>query len=54
MKFSKESFSILGDAIAKAKSLKRLLINHSNLGTYGLAELASGFSLCSSIEYLDL
>lgn len=54
MKFSKEAFGILGEGIATAKTLKRLIINQTNIGSYGLAELAAGFSQCSSIEYLDL
>jgi Ran GTPase-activating protein (RanGAP) involved in mRNA processing and transport len=54
MKFSREAFSILGDGIAKAKSLKKLIINQSNIGTYGLQELAAGFASSSSVEYLDL
>lgn len=54
MRFSKEAFSALGEGIAQAKSLKRLIINQTNIGTYGLSELAAGFSHCSSVEYLDL
>ena len=27
MKFSREAFTVMGDAIAKAKALKKLLIN---------------------------
>jgi hypothetical protein len=54
MRFSKEAYGILGEGIATAKTLKRLIINQTNIGSYGLAELAAGFSQCSSIEYLDL
>ncbi|TNV84927.1 hypothetical protein FGO68_gene10736 [Halteria grandinella] len=54
MKFSREAFTIFGEGIAKAKSLKKLIFNQTNIGQYGLAELALGFSQCSSVEYLDL
>ena len=43
IKFSKEAFVTLGEGIAKAKSLKRLILNQTNIGTYGLTELANGF-----------
>lgn len=36
MKFSREAFSVMGDAIAKAKALKKLLINQTNIAAYGL------------------
>jgi hypothetical protein len=54
MKFSKEAFSILGKGIANAKALKRLYINQTNIATYGLQEMANGFAISSSIQYLDL
>jgi hypothetical protein len=54
MKFSREAFATFGEGIAKAKSLKKLIFNQTNIGQYGLAELALGFSQCSSVEYLDL
>jgi hypothetical protein len=44
MRFSREAFSILGEGIATAKTLKRLLLNQTNIGQYGLTELAAGFS----------
>lgn len=54
LKFSREAFTVFGEGIAKAKSLKKLIFNQTNIGQYGLAELALGFSQCSSVEYLDL
>ena len=44
MRFSKEAYGILGEGIATAKTLKRLIINQTNIGSYGLAKLAAGFS----------
>ena len=54
IKFSKEGYVTLGDGIAKAKSLKKLMINQSNIAQYGLQELANGFLQSSSVDYLDL
>ena len=54
MKFSKEAYSVMGTGIAKARALKKLIINQTNIGSYGLQEMANGFAISSSIEYLDL
>lgn len=54
MRFSREAYATLGEGIAKAKSLRKLILNQTNIGQYGLPELAAGFAQCSSIEYLDL
>jgi hypothetical protein len=43
MRFSRESYANLGEGIAEAKSLKKLILNQTNIGTYGLNELAAGF-----------
>ena len=54
IKFSREAFTIMGEGIAKARALKKLMINQTNIGSYGLQEMANGFAVSSSIEYLDL
>jgi len=54
IKFSKEAYNELGIGLSKAKSLKKLLINQSNIAQYGLQEIANGFAKSSSIDYLDL
>ena len=54
MKFSKEAYTVMGAGIAKARALKKLIINQTNIATYGLQEMANGFAISSSIEYLDL
>ena len=54
MKFSREAFIVMGEGIAKAKALKKLLINQTNIASYGLKEMANGFAFSSSLEYLDL
>lgn len=54
MKFSREAFIVMGQGIAKAKALKKLLINQTNIASYGLQEMANGFAFSSSLEYLDL
>ena len=54
MKFSKEAYTVMGEGIAKARALKKLIINQTNIASYGLQEMANGFVMSSQIEYLDL
>jgi Ran GTPase-activating protein (RanGAP) involved in mRNA processing and transport len=54
LKLSREAFAVLGVGITKARALKKLIINQTNIASYGLQELANGFAISSSIEYLDL
>jgi hypothetical protein len=54
MKFNKEAYQWLGLGISRAKSLKKLLINQTNIASVGLYDIAKAFSTCYSVEYLDL
>jgi hypothetical protein len=36
IKFSREAFTILGQGISKARALKKLALNQTNIGSYGL------------------
>ena len=53
MKFSKESFQALGKSLSKAKALKNLSINQTNLASF-LPEFIIGFSENYTLEFLNL
>jgi hypothetical protein len=55
-KISREGYQAVGAAVAKSDSLRRLLINQSNIGSMGgaLQDIANSFQHCQSVEYLDL
>eukprot|EP00347_Sterkiella_histriomuscorum_P019064 403343098 len=54
MKFSREAFQSFSKCLAKSKSLRKLIINQTNIASYGMQDLVNAFNFCHSVEYLDL
>jgi len=53
IKFNQQSINALGKGIMSSISLKKLMINQSNLSASFLQELIPGFTECQTIEYID-